>query len=130
NMVADIVRMNVPTLDEALERLRPYTPREANKTRAADERACQLLYSTLTDEEREMLDQVAAAFGVAVNRAWLESVCGGSAVSEKLESLGLLHANSPRLRLMPGLKPILLQERDVTAKRERLLQYLLAELKT
>lgn len=130
NMVADIIRMNILSLEEALERLQSYSPREGNKTRAAVERAFRLLYSTLTEEEREMLDQVAAAFGVSVNRAWLESVCGGSAVSEKLESLGLLHANSPRLRLMPGIKPFLLQERDVTAKRERLLQHLLEELKT
>jgi hypothetical protein len=130
NMVADIIRMNILTLEEALERLQSYTPREGNKTRAAVERAFRLLYSTLTDEEREMLDQVAAAFGVSVNRAWLESVCGGREVSEKLEALGLLHANSPRLRLMPGIRPLLLQEKDVTVQRERLLEHLLAELKT
>lgn len=130
SIVADTIRMNVLGLEEVLKGLRAYTPREANKAKAAVERAFQLLYSTLTDEEREMIDQVAAAFGVSVDRKWLESVNGGSAVSEKLESLGLLHANSPRLRLMPGLKPLLTQGRDFTKQRELLLNYLLAELKT
>src|SRR5215216_75051 len=130
SIVADTIRANALRLDEILQRLRSYIPREGNKAKAAVERAFQLLSSTLTEEERGMLDQVAAAFGVSVDRQWLEREYGGSAVSEKLESLGLLHANSPRLRLMPGLRPLLLQERDVANQRERLLSYLLAELKT
>jgi hypothetical protein len=130
SIVADTIRTNVFGLDEVLKRLHSYTPQEGNKTKAAVERAFQLLYSTLTEDEREMLDQVAAAFGVSVDRKWLESEYGGSAVSEKLESVGLLHANSPRLRLMPGLKPLLLQERDVSKQRERLLNHLLTELET
>ncbi len=130
SIVADTLRTNILSLADVSERLRSYTPKEGNKTKAAVERAFQLLYSTLTEEEREMLEQVAAAFGVSVDRKWLESEYGGSVVSEKLESVGLLHANSPRLRLMPGLKPILLQGRDVTKQRERLLNHLLTELKT
>ena len=129
-MVGDTIRMNILSLEEVLERLQSYTPGETNKAKAAVERAFHLVSSTLTEEERGMLDQVAAAFGVSVDRKWLESEYGGSAVSEKLESLGLLHANSPRLRLMPGLKPLLLQERDLTKQREHLLNHLLAELKT
>jgi hypothetical protein len=130
SIVADTIRTDLLSLDEVLERLRAYTPREGIKAKAAVERAFQLLYSTLSEDEREMLDQVAAAFGVSVDRKWLESVCGGNAVSDKLESLGLLHANSPRLRLMSGLKPLLLQARDVSKQRERLLNHLLSELKT
>lgn len=129
-MVADTIRTNVLSLDEVLKRLQSYTPAERDKVKAAVERAFQLLASTLTEDEREMLDQVAAAFGVSVDRKWLESEYGGDAVSEKLESLGLLHANSPRLRLMSGLKPLLLQGRDFTKQRERLLNYLLAQLQT
>jgi hypothetical protein len=129
-IVADTIRSNILSLDEVLKRLQSYTPRETNKAKAAVERAFQLLSSTLTEEERAMLDQVAAAFGVSVDRKWLESEYGGSAVSEKLESVGLLHANSPRLRLMPGLKPLLLQGQDVSQQRERLLNYLLGQLKT
>jgi hypothetical protein len=130
SMVADTIRINVLSLDEVLKRLQSYTPKEGNKAKAAVERAFQLLSSTLTEDELSMLDQVAAAFGVSVDRKWLENEYGGSAVTEKLESLGLLHANSPRLRLMPGLRPIVLQGRDVSKKRERLLSHLLVELKT
>jgi len=130
SIVADTIRTNVLSLAEILQRLQAYTPREGNKAKAAVERAFQLLHSMLSEEERGMLDQVAAAFGVSVDRQWLESEYGGGAVSEKMESLGLLHANSPRLRLMPGLRPLLLQERDVSKHRERLQSHLLTELKT
>ncbi len=130
SMVADSMRVDGLSAADVLKRLQSYTPKEQNKPKAALERAFYLLSSSLTEDERDMLDQVAAAFGVSVDRKWLESVYGGSVVSEKLEDRGLLHANSPRLRLMPGLKPILLQERDVSKERERLLSHLLTELKT
>ncbi len=130
SMVADTMRVDGLSVDDVLGRLEAYTPKEQNKARAALERALYLLSGSLSEDERGMLDQVAAAFGVSVDRKWLESIYGGSAVSEKLEDRGLLHANSPRLRLMPGLKPILLREKDVTKERERLLNHLLAALKT
>src|SRR6185503_19969516 len=71
-----------------------------------------------------------AAPGISTERKWLESVCGGSSVSEKLESLQLLQPNSPRLRLMPGLRPFLLGGQDLSKERDRLLSHLLAELQT
>jgi hypothetical protein len=130
SIVADTMRTDGLGVEDVLKRLQSYTPREQNKAKAALERAFYLLSSSLTEDERDMLDQVAGAFGVSVDRKWLESIYGGSAVSEKLEDRGLLHANSPRLRLMPGLKPLLLEGRDFTQQRERLLNYLQAELKT
>lgn len=130
SLVADAIRVSGLSEEDALERLQAYTPREQNKARAAVERAFQLVYSTLSEDERGMVDQVAAAFGVSVDRKWLENEYGGSAVSEKLESLGVLHANSPRLRLMPGFKPLLQQGRDLTKERERLLTHLVGELQT
>ena len=130
SIVADTMRTDGLSAGELLQRLQSYTPKEQNKAKAALERAFLLLSSMLTEDQRNMLDQVAAAFGVSVDRKWLEIEYGGSAVSDKLEERGLLHANSPRLRLMPGLKPILLEGRDLTKPRERLLAHLLAELKT
>ena len=118
------------TLEEAFARLQRYTPNEQDKARAGLERAFALVFSTMTENERGMLIQTAAAHGISVDRKWLENEYGGSAVSEKLESLELLQANSPRLRLMPGLKPLLLEGRDVSNERGRLLNYLLSELKT
>ncbi|MEP6894103.1 MAG: hypothetical protein ABI986_00720 [Chloroflexota bacterium] len=130
DIAADTMRTDGLSADDVLKRLQSYTPAEQNKGKAALERAFHLLSSLLTEDQHDMLDQVAAAFGVSVDRKWLESKYGGSAVSEKLEERGLLHANSPRLRVMPGLKPILVQGRDLSKQRESLLSHLLAELKT
>ena len=130
SLVADAIRVSGLSEEDALERLQTFTPREHNKAKAAVERAFQLMYSTLTEDERGMLDQVAAAFGISVDRKWLENEYGGSATSEKLESLGLLNANSPRLRLMPGLKPLLQEGRELSKERERLLTHLMDELQT
>jgi GTPase SAR1 family protein len=128
--VANAIRQKDLKVDDAFARLQSYTPVEKDKTKAALERAFALMFSTLTEEERGMLIQTAAAPGISINRKWLENVCGGSAVSEKLESMELLQVNSPRFRLMPGLRSFLLRGQDVSKERERLLSYLLAELET
>lgn len=99
--VANAIRQKDLKAEDALERLQAYTPVEKDKTKIALERAFALMFSTLTEEERGMLIQTAAAPGISINRKWLENVCGGSAVSEKLESMDVLQANSPRLRLIP-----------------------------
>jgi NB-ARC domain-containing protein len=130
SIIVDTMRTDGLSADDVLQRLQSYTPTEQNKGKAALERAIHLLSSLLTADQHDMMDQVAAAFGISVDRKWLENEYGGSEVSEKLEERGLLHANSPRLRLMPGLKPILRQRRDLSDQRERLLSHLLAELKT
>lgn len=128
--VANAIRQKDLKVDDAFARLQAYMPVEKDKAKAALERAFALMFSTLTEDERGMLIQTAAAPGISINRKWLENVCGGSAVSDKLESMELLQANSPRFRLMPGLRPFLLRGRDVSKERERLLSYLLAELET
>ncbi|HET9908969.1 MAG TPA: hypothetical protein VFQ23_20130 [Anaerolineales bacterium] len=128
--VANAIRQKGLNEDEAFERLQAYVPVEKDKTKAALERAFALMFSTLTEEERGMLIQTAAAPGISIDRKWLENVCGGSAVSETLESMEVLQANSPRLRLIPGLRSFLLRGRDVSNERERLLSYLLSELET
>jgi hypothetical protein len=128
--VANAIFRKRLTVEEAVTRLGSYTSREKDKEKASLDRAFALIYSTLTEEEQGMLLQTAAAPGISTERTWLESVCGGSTVSEKLESMELLQANSPRLRLMPGLRYFLVQGRDLTRERERLLTHLLSELKT
>lgn len=130
SMVADTIRVDGLQVDDVLRRLQSYHPREENKAKAAVERAFRLVYSILPENQRSMLDQVAASYGVSVDRKWLEDLYGGSAVSEELEERGLLYANSPRLRLMPGLRPLILQDRDLSKEQERLQTYLLTELRT
>ena len=128
--VSNAIRQKGLKVDDAFARLQAHSPVEKDKAKVALERAFALMFSTLTEDERGMLIQTAAAPGISINRKWLENVCGGSAVSEKLESMELLQANSPRFRLMPGLRTFLLRGRDVSKERERLLSYLLAELET
>jgi hypothetical protein len=130
SIVANTIRQKGLSVDEAFTRLQAYTPVEKDKSRAAEERAFALMFATLADEEKGMLLQTAAAPGISIDRKWLENVSGGSAVSEKLESMEVLQANSPRLRLMPGLRSFLLRDHDISKERERLLTYLVAEVKT
>ena len=129
-VVANVISKKGLEVGEALSRLQSYTSMEKDKTKAALDRAFALIVSTLTEEERGMLLQTAAAPGISTERRWLESVCGGHIVSEKLESLQLLQANSPRLRLMPGFRSFLTSRHDVSKERDRLLSHLLDELKT
>ncbi|MBI3153267.1 MAG: tetratricopeptide repeat protein [Chloroflexi bacterium] len=127
--IANIIRDGRATAPVALERLKSYKTTAKDKNKAALESSFALLLSVVSDEEREMLLQTAAAPGVSIDRAWLESVCGGKKVSEGLEKLDVLQANSPRLRLMPGLRGILSKENDLATYRLRLLDHLLEELK-
>ena len=50
SIVADTIRTNALSLDEILQRLQAYTPREGNKAKAAVERAFQLLNLMLSEE--------------------------------------------------------------------------------
>ena len=127
--VANIIRDGRITVPFALERLKSYKSKEKDKNKAALETSFALMLSVVSDDEREMLLQTAAAPGISIDRAWLESVCGGTKVSESLETLEVLQANSPRFRLMPGLREKLKKENDLGKYQLRLLEYLLAELK-
>src|SRR5262245_53564296 len=129
-VVANVISKKGKTANDVLSHLQSYEPKEKDKARAALDRAFEFIVSTLTEEERGMLLQAAASPGLSTDRKWLESVSGGSTLSEKLEELYLLQANSPRLRLMPGLRPFLVRGQDLSKERERLLTHLLAELQT
>jgi hypothetical protein len=98
--------------------------------KAALNRAYRLVISTLSADERAMLIETASAPGISVDRKWLERGTGGVEVSRKLESLQLLYANSPRLRLNSGLREIIMQGQDDAASKEQLLQYLKEQIKS
>ena len=127
--VANVLRDGRITVPFALERLKSYKSKEKDKNKAALESSFALMLSVVSDDEREMLLQTAAAPGISIDRAWMESVCGGKKVSESLEGLEVLQANSPRLRLMPGLRERLKKENDLGTYQLRLLEYLLAEVR-
>ncbi len=126
--VANIIRDGRITVPFVLERLKSYKSKEKDRNKAALESSFALMLSVVSEDEREMLLQTAAAPGISIDRAWLEGVCGGTKVSESLETLEVLQANSPRFRLMPGLRDKLKKETDLEKYRLRLLEHLLAEL--
>jgi hypothetical protein len=119
-------RLEFDTLADDLAAIQP--PSRSN-IQAAIDRSFGLIYSALDGDEQDMLAFTAAAPSNSVDRSWLESLAGGEKVSQELESLELLYANSPRLRLPDGIRQTLqtgtgnLQER-----REYLLGHLLGEL--
>jgi len=118
-------RLNLPDVPN---RLRAITSEIKDPVKAAMHRAYVLVIATLSDDERSMLVQTGAAPGISVDRKWLESVCGGSTVGEKLEALQLLQANSPRLRLISGIRDMALQGQDEAQAKDRLLSHLVSEM--
>lgn len=128
-MAANALLQKRTTLPALLDGLRGIAPKSTNPIEAALERVYTLLWDTLSPEEQQMLLQVAAAPGVSVSRPWLEQVAGGKAASASLESLEMLQASSPRLRLMPGMLPLLLERDGIESARLRLLDVMLASAK-
>ena len=128
---ANYIRVYGLTLREVAEALASIQPPSPDKIQAAIERSVGLIYPALNKQERDMLAITAAAHGNSVDRPWLESVAGGETTSHALESLELLVANSPRLRMPDGIKQILQSGRgNLYAQQELLLRHLLNELKT
>ena len=128
-MAANALLQKRTTLPALLDGLRGIAPKSADPIGAALERVYTLLWDTLSPDEQQMLLQVAAAPGVSVSRPWLEQVAGGKAVSTSLESLEMLQANSPRLRLMPGMLSMLLERDGIESARLRLLDEMLTSAK-
>ena len=128
---ATIIGKKKVALGDAADILKRIRPPSQDVIQAAIERSYGLIFSSLDENERNMLAQVAAAPGISVDRAWLESVAGGEQTSKSLEDLELLQANSPRLRLADGFRGVVLSStRDIKALQESFLNYLLAQLKS
>ena len=79
------------------------------RVQAGIKRAYVLSYSTLNDSERSVLNAVAAAPAISLNPTCIQVMLDGASWAdpaiEKLQSLELLHANSPRLRIDPAFRP-------------------------
>ena len=121
---ANAIRENHLAPGQALARLAAYSPASSDPVEAAVERAYALVYASLSPTEQGMLSIVAALPGVSIDKAWLENVAGGQVAGERLQALELLQANSPRLRLSAGLRPVALRGVDQAAAREQLLAFI------
>lgn len=94
------------------------------------DRAYMLAFSKLGQAERKILSAAAFTPGVSMSPEWFNLVLGANVETalERLKTLGLLYANSPRLRLPTGFRltarrRALLSENDIFPK---LVAYLLA----
>ena len=107
-------------------------PSSSDPLSAGVERAYALAKSTLSPNEKQLMDLAAAAPGVTVDADYLRRALNKpawfDAALNRLQALGLLPANSPRLRIQPGLRAAARAGVDEAAVRERLLAYLVAAL--
>lgn len=115
----------IPEMTASL--LRGIQPAAAEPIPAAMERAFGVTLPALSDDERGVLAQVAAAPGLSIDRPWVETKFGGLQVANA-EALGLVTANSPRLRLAPGLRQIALEGWNEEQLKEALYDRLVALL--
>jgi Tol biopolymer transport system component len=132
---ADVIReMNLP-LDQAHARL------EAAPTAAGDSiaiglsRAAALIQSALTPLEKQILGAAANLPGISIDPNKIAALIEGAqadaveASIEHLKALGLLHANSPRVRLDAGLRDFWRGASDGNTIKDRLLAQLLRDQK-
>jgi Tol biopolymer transport system component len=89
----------------ALQEIIAVATSEANPVNAALDRAFAFAFGRLSPEEQKILSTAALTPGISMTPEWLESALAGvgnGIFIERLKALGLLFANSPRLRLPPG----------------------------
>lgn len=106
-LTANWLRETGHSPQQALQTLQGLQSQSANPQQAALDKAYLLLWNGLTEEERRLLSAAAFAPGVSNAPAWFQAALGGEIqpALQRLQTLGLLFANSPRLRLPPGLRP-------------------------
>ena len=130
-VTANLVAHKLTSIQDTLNSLRIHRSTSPDPIQDAVDAAYGLSYALLNTNQQDMLAHVAAAPGISVDRAWLENTVGGAAVSKSLEEMELLKANSPRLRLPEGLRPIVQAKRaDLDALRTPLLNHLLTQGKS
>lgn len=129
-IISQTIKENRLKLEDAVSGLQAVNPGTKDSVKAALSRAYRLVISTLSADERAMLVETGSAPGVSVDRKWLERGIDGDAVSKKLESLQLMYANSPRMRLNSGLREIVMEGQDDVAAKEKLLEHLIQQLQS
>jgi hypothetical protein len=126
--VGDAIREYDLNLEQSLSLLDSIQTSSQRLIQAAIERSYRFTQSFLNPDEQKMVAYTAAVPGVSASRPWLEAYAGGQATSQKLENLGILKANSPRLRLHPAFTSYALEKANPQAVKAQLLSFLKNEL--
>jgi hypothetical protein len=125
---ARAIRENNLTLERAHDILASIKPLSEDAMRGGIERAYALAYSTLTELERQFLAAAALAPGISVDPHWLHRMLDDKTIEaraqERLQAMGLLTANSPRLRIDPGLRDLARMGADEVSIKEQLVNHL------
>lgn len=131
---AHTIRENSLPLKRAYDILISIKPLSSDALRSGIERAYALAYSTLTELEREFLAAAAFAPGISIGphslQHMLNDQLGAEQAQERLQVMGLLTANSPRLRIDPGLRDLARIGVDETPIKEQLINDLKTMLET
>jgi len=122
---ADVIREENLPLDRAREALAAAQASASDAITTGLERAYALAYSVLSPEEREVLATAANLPGVSIDPAMLTAK---AAIIDRLKALGLLHANSPRVRIDAGLRSFARVGANEDAIKDRLIAQLLADV--
>lgn len=104
-ITGNVLRETSDSPDAALSYLREQPDSSPDPLRCALDRAFAYAFSRLKPEEQKVLAVAAQTPSLSVAPEWLTYALGGvplEAALTRLQALGLLYANSPRLRLPPG----------------------------
>jgi TolB protein len=106
-VTANVLREAHTSPEAALQTIENIPALERDPVLAALNRAFTFAFSQLSPDEQKVLSAAALTPGVSMTPEWLSAALGGvdvDAFIERLKALGLLFANSPRLRLPPGFR--------------------------
>lgn len=105
-IIGNLMRETGMTPEETLDALGSIPVGGMDPFAIALDRAHTLVFSKLGEAERKVLSVAALTPGVSMSPEWFSVVLGANvdAPIERLKALGLLYANSPRLRLPPGFR--------------------------
>ncbi len=132
-IAGNVVRETTDSPDAALSFLQSTPDSSPDRLRCALDRAFAYAFSRLSVDEQKVLSAAALTPSISNSPDWLSYALGGvpvAAALERLQALGLLFANSPRLRLPPGFRAPARREAEKRLEEKslltRLAQYLLA----
>lgn len=107
-ITGNLMRETSMTPEETLDALGKIPVGGMDPFAIALDRAYTLVFNKLGEAERKVLSAAALTPGVSMSPEWFSVVLGANvdadAAIERLKALGLLYANSPRLRLPPGFR--------------------------
>lgn len=131
---ANAIHENDLSLDSALATIASAQPQSSDALKSGIERAWALAASTLSDNERQLMAVAAHSPALSVDVDWIKSMMDGADwvddALERAQAMGMLTANSPRLRLHAGFRNLARPGIDETVIKERLMAYLLDALGT